>query len=429
STGAHIIGDGNTVSSLANVSPQVNAGVNLLNSVTQTVSGATGGGDAGSGRKGAQRQSSTFMNGANDSPKVSACVNFLNAISQTAHSAPFDGGSRSVGLTAVAPNNIGGQQVSSSGAKIVGDKNVVSSLINVDPQIGLGVNLLNQVTQTVSGTAGGGGAASGLLGGVGGAGNNVGGKQAMDSGASIVGSGNQVTSLLNLSPQLNVDVNALNVVEQQTVAGVAGAAAGGRGQGSAAGVRRAGNNIGSSQQQSTGARIVGDGNTVSSLANVNPQVNAGVNLLNSVTQTVSGVTGGSGGKSSGLLGGVLGGVGGAANNIGGKQVMDTGSTISGSGNQVFSLLNVNPQINADVNALNTIQQTAVGTVSGTAAYGRGSSAGTEASVSRNNIGGGQAQFTGARIVGDGNTVSSLANVNPQVNAGVNLLNSVTQTVS
>lgn len=72
--------------------------------------------------------------------------------------------------------------------------------------------------------------------------------------------------------------------------------------------------------ESTGARIVGDGNTVSSLANVNPQVNAGVNLLNSVTQTVSGVTGGSGGKSSGLLGGVLGGVGGAANNIGGKQV-------------------------------------------------------------------------------------------------------------
>lgn len=71
--------------------------------------------------------------------------------------------------------------------------------------------------------------------------------------------------------------------------------------------------------------------------------------------------------------------------------MDTGSTISGSGNQVFSLLNVNPQINADVNALNTIQQTAVGTVSGTAAYGRGSSAGTEASVSRNNIGGGQAR--------------------------------------
>lgn len=71
----------------------------------------------------------------------------------------------------------------------------------------------------------------------------------MDSGASIVGSGNQVTSLLNLSPQLNVDVNALNVVEQQTVAGVAGAAAGGRGQGSAAGVRRAGNNIGSSQQR------------------------------------------------------------------------------------------------------------------------------------------------------------------------------------
>lgn len=60
----------------------------------------------------------------------------------------------------------------------MGDKNVVSSLINVDPQIGLGVNLLNQVTQTVSGTAGGGGAASGLLGGVGGAGNNVGGKQA-----------------------------------------------------------------------------------------------------------------------------------------------------------------------------------------------------------------------------------------------------------
>lgn len=63
----------------------------------------------------------------------------------------------------------------------------------------------------------------------------------------------------------------------------------------------------------TGARVVGDGNTVSGVANVNLQVNADVNLLNSVTQAVAGGTGG------GLLGS-LGGLGGASNNIGGEQV-------------------------------------------------------------------------------------------------------------
>lgn len=68
----------------------------------------------------------------------------------------------------------------------MGDKNVVSSFINVDPQIGLGVNLLNQVTQTVSGATGGGGGSAGgksggLLGGVvssvGSGANNISGKQ------------------------------------------------------------------------------------------------------------------------------------------------------------------------------------------------------------------------------------------------------------
>lgn len=64
-----------------------------------------------------------------------------------------------------------------SGATISDDKNVVSSLTNIDPQIGLGVNPLNQVTQTISGATGGGG---GLLGGVsnvGGVDNNISGKQ------------------------------------------------------------------------------------------------------------------------------------------------------------------------------------------------------------------------------------------------------------
>lgn len=32
----------------------------------------------------------------------------------------------------------------------------------------------------------------------------------------------------------------------------------------------------------------------------------------------------------------------------------------GSGNQVFSLLNIDPQVNADVNDLNTVRQEAVG---------------------------------------------------------------------
>lgn len=73
--------------------------------------------------------------------------------------------------------------------------------------------------------------------------------------------------------------------------------------------------------ESAGARIVGDDNTISSLVSVNPQVNAGVNILNTVTQTVSGATGSGGAeKGEGLLGGVLGGLGGGANNIGGRQV-------------------------------------------------------------------------------------------------------------
>lgn len=40
--------------------------------------------------------------------------------------------------------------------------------------------------------------------------------------------------------------------------------------------------------------------------------------------------------------------------------MDTGTSIIGSGNTVGSLLNVNPQVNADVNALNSVDQKAAG---------------------------------------------------------------------
>lgn len=43
----------------------------------------------------------------------------------------------------------------------------------------------------------------------------------MATGASIVGSGNTVSSLLNLEPQVNVDVKALNVVKQEST-GVTG---------------------------------------------------------------------------------------------------------------------------------------------------------------------------------------------------------------
>lgn len=55
---------------------------------------------------------------------------------------------------------------------------------------------------------------------------------------------------------------------------------------------------------------------VSSLANVNLQVNAGINLLN----TVSRATGGGSGGKSGVL---LGGLGGATHNIGGKHISKT----------------------------------------------------------------------------------------------------------
>lgn len=40
--------------------------------------------------------------------------------------------------------------------------------------------------------------------------------------------------------------------------------------------------------------------------------------------------------------------------------MDTGNSIISSGNTVSSLLNVNPQVNADVNALNLVNQQARG---------------------------------------------------------------------
>lgn len=123
---------------------------------------------------------------------------------------------------------------------------------------------------------------------------------------------------------MNADVNALNAVTEEATAVAGGAAKSGK----PAGVSRpgivageAGNNIGGSQLQSAGARIVGDDNTISSLVSVNPQVNAGVNILNTITQTVSGATGSGGAeKGGGLLGGVLGGLGGGANNIGGRQV-------------------------------------------------------------------------------------------------------------
>lgn len=63
-------------------------------------------------------------------------------------------------------------------------------------------------------------------------------------------------------------------------------------------------------------------------------------------------------------------------------LVDTGSSITGSGNTVSSLLNVNPHVNADVNALNAVNQKAIG-ISGGAVSGRA------AGRTGNNIGGSQ----------------------------------------
>ncbi|XP_036344455.1 uncharacterized protein LOC118753693, partial [Rhagoletis pomonella] len=71
------------------------------------------------------------------------------------------------------------------------------------------------------------------------------------------------------------------------------------------------------------------------------QINAGANALNAATQNAIGAAG---------VGSEL------TNNIGGSQVINSGSIIQGSGNTVSSLLNVDPQINAVVNALNSLNQ-------------------------------------------------------------------------
>lgn len=59
-----------------------------------------------------------------------------------------------------------------------------------------------------------------------------------------------------------------------------------------------------------------------------------------------------------------------------KTLENTGALIKGSGNTMSSLLNVNPQVNADVNALNTVEQQATAVTRGI-------------SSSENNIGGRQ----------------------------------------
>lgn len=60
----------------------------------------------------------------------------------------------------------------------------------------------------------------------------------MDTGTSIIGSRNTVSSLLNLNPQVNADVNALNV--RQEAAGVTSVTTG---------TVSSGNNIGGNQQR------------------------------------------------------------------------------------------------------------------------------------------------------------------------------------
>nr|XP_032295920.1 uncharacterized transmembrane protein DDB_G0289901 isoform X3 [Drosophila virilis] len=424
-----VSGSGNTIASLVDAQVPVGADVNVLSGALGTVtggssgaaggllSGATGGllggatggllgGGSGSGSSRSQNTANRFGNEISTGPKnivtgsgntianlvdaqipVGADVNILSSALGTVTGGSSGSGSVAGGLLGGATGGLLGggsgtgssrsQNIANKGGNTIttGPKNVINGsnnsilkAVDLDLPVGLGVNLLQSAVGTVSGSSSGsggvlGGATGGLLGGLTGTGSgssqgqniaNMGGNQISTGPKNIVtGNSNSIVSLVDATVPVNLAVNALSSVVGSVIGG--GAARNDVVQvvdqqgnrlmdiwdkdGVTAGSGGIGNDLSNTVNRGPKQIVMGDDNNIVKLVNLDASVLARLDLANAIR-----------------------GSSGACNGIGNKldNELNTGpeNIIEGNRNTLVTLVDLNLDVLANLNLLNTI----IGTV-------------------------------------------------------------------
>ncbi|KRF80795.1 uncharacterized protein Dvir_GJ17026, isoform B [Drosophila virilis] len=419
-----VTGSGNTIANLVDAQVPVGADVNILSRALGTVtggssgsggvaggllSGATGGllgGGSGSGSSRSQNTANRFGNEISTGPKnivtgsgntianlvdaqipVGADVNILSSALGTVTGGSSGSGSVAGGLLGGATGGLLGggsgtgssrsQNIANKGGNTIttGPKNVINGsnnsilkAVDLDLPVGLGVNLLQSAVGTVSGSSSGsggvlGGATGGLLGGLTGTGSgssqgqniaNMGGNQISTGPKNIVtGNSNSIVSLVDATVPVNLAVNALSSVVGSVIGG--GAARNDVVQvvdqqgnrlmdiwdkdGVTAGSGGIGNDLSNTVNRGPKQIVMGDDNNIVKLVNLDASVLARLDLANAIR-----------------------GSSGACNGIGNKldNELNTGpeNIIEGNRNTLVTLVDLNLDVLANLNLLNTI----IGTV-------------------------------------------------------------------
>nr|XP_032295921.1 uncharacterized transmembrane protein DDB_G0289901 isoform X4 [Drosophila virilis] len=417
-------GSRNTIASLVDAQVPVGADVNVLSRALGTVTGGSGGssgasggllggvaggllgGGSGSGSSRSQNTANRLGNEISTGPKnivtgsgntianlvdaqipVGADVNILSSALGTVTGGSSGSGSVAGGLLGGATGGLLGggsgtgssrsQNIANKGGNTIttGPKNVINGsnnsilkAVDLDLPVGLGVNLLQSAVGTVSGSSSGsggvlGGATGGLLGGLTGTGSgssqgqniaNMGGNQISTGPKNIVtGNSNSIVSLVDATVPVNLAVNALSSVVGSVIGG--GAARNDVVQvvdqqgnrlmdiwdkdGVTAGSGGIGNDLSNTVNRGPKQIVMGDDNNIVKLVNLDASVLARLDLANAIR-----------------------GSSGACNGIGNKldNELNTGpeNIIEGNRNTLVTLVDLNLDVLANLNLLNTI----IGTV-------------------------------------------------------------------
>ncbi|XP_041450417.1 uncharacterized transmembrane protein DDB_G0289901 [Drosophila obscura] len=274
---------------------------------------------------------------------------------------PSSGSSTSGSSSGTSANSgLIGNDIKTSGSSLTGTNNVLGGLLNVVAPIGANVLALNKIT-------GAGGSSSGSSSGSGLIGNQI--ESALPaSGDKLSGSGNVVSKLVNAAVPIGLNVLALNSIT-----------GGGSGSGSSSSGGGAGGLLAGNFLTQKGDIVSGDNNKLINVVDVSGNILASILALNSIDGSSSGSGSGSG--------------------VGNSVKSGPGQIIMGNNNEILKVIDVEPNVLANVAALNIIKG------SGAACVGNRVSSGPN-----------------TEIVGDNNRIFKLVNLDANVLADVGVLN-------
>ncbi|KAM7350241.1 uncharacterized protein ACRADG_008870 [Cochliomyia hominivorax] len=219
--GLNIDGNNNKISSLINAPIRINALINALSALKQEIAKQTDPAAAAKGTniKGNSNEISSLINLPID---ADVKLNLLSSVIKKSDQ-PASGGAPAGGASPSAPTApssgllgglLGGGGGAPGGTNIKGNKSVVSSLLNVVPDINLNLNLLSQITDLLGGASSSDGSS---IGGI------VPGSNPNEicfeipisqADTDIEGNDNKISNTVNVAPKINLDLNLLSKVKQ-----------------------------------------------------------------------------------------------------------------------------------------------------------------------------------------------------------------------